>query len=1645
MTTQNIVVLYHINRDLPEGWWGTLRKPVSVYFCLRRVREPQHFIVKTDYALFFDWECEVIDQSDQMFRNDELVRANAIHVFTYLKELAQLRTKVVRDCLDYEDLIWFSDIPKEQGCYTIAWGIKTEEHDDVWIEVRKMREPPCPKTPAICTEWVVTKELLDTKTSPILKDKIPKPDPTGELGYAYLNENPEVEKVWKKYLKDSWEPWAETHRHWESVQSIYGKLFNIYQQQKRLGEAYELVLGLGLLVWITKNGQRVRRHILVGQANILFDANRGIIRVDRSADGTKLALEVDMLEPGERPVPDLERGLEGALGEISETPWDRSLVEPIIRGFVNAIDERGLYEGNIEPLKEFKPTANSRFAPALILRKRTSRNLVTSFSHILEGLKKKDPIPFNIRRICQITDDRHPTSDSENAEPQEDNFEEILFPLPSNEEQLEIAKRLSSHRSLLVQGPPGTGKSHTIANLICDLLAHGKRVLVTSQTPRALKVLAEKIPDEVSPLCVSVLGNDIASLNNLEASAQKITETLTHWSDRESQSIIDKLENRLFEVKQKKAEVEVKLRELREIETYKFSMLGGAYSGTAQAIAKKLAEESADHDWFPDKIDNSVPIPFDSNSFKKLLKSYRDLPEEKVKEISRPIVRVEDLPSVEVLLNLIKLERTTYELLREYESKKSDPAFPILLGAEKSDRENLNQTLSDLLIFLEKLRTEKCAWVPQSITDMLPGRDQFWRNLHENTKRHLEDLSKKIKKVESFSVSLPGDKRHDQMLADTEDLLSYLNSGGSLGWWIFRKDLVKRTIYLTRNTRINGRPCKNRILLSNLRDYLSVNKVLAVLWKSWNKLIEPVKDTPARQISELSGNLEVLTNVLRIKDYLNQAKESVNRIKGLPEPPWHNEAVIRNLIEVLRTVKAQIDYDSIEAPIADIENLLKLRIVEPNSHPINRELLNALNNRDIDQYAGALDNLKKLKEQRSQFNERNRLHDQLKPAAPKLAEIIAEKASDPVWDKRTERIEMTWQWAQADAWLSHFFEEHQLTELEKRLSSLESSMRKATAELAAAKAWRHCFERMTEDQRVHLMAYVKAIKKIGKGTGRHAAKHRQDAQSNLEKCRGVIPAWVMPFYRVVETIPPSPEMFDVVIIDEASQSGPESILVFYLAKKCIIVGDDQQISPDAVGIDQDDVNLLISRHLIDIPVPESFDVNSSLFSQGEIRFGNRIILREHFRCMPEIIRFSNELCYPHTPLLPLRQYPPERLEPIVTAPVTNGFREGGTAAINRPEAEAVAEAIQECCKKRSYTGRSMGVISLQGEAQARLIGKLLVDRIGAEEIEKRALICGDAYDFQGDERDIIFLSIVAAPNERIGALVKESDKRRFNVAVSRARDQVWVFYSATLNDLNPECMRYKLLSYCIEHKPIETPVDETVFESQFEHHVYTNIKARGYKVIPQFKVANYKIDLVVEGLKSRLAVECDGDEWHGPEVFEKDMYRQRILERCGWTFFRISGSEYYRNREKALEKLWPKLEALEIKPFSYYESKQSFENTEEVKKEKIREETVQEETGSKGSGGIEEAEDEGSSKNDEEGKRLIDDEILWVRRISAKVWFQLARWAKVQGHFEPGDRSLLFNIGRRVQFNFKYPPSPSQAKRAKKLFEKADRLGFRPE
>ncbi|MCG6553354.1 MAG: hypothetical protein L7F77_13595 [Candidatus Magnetominusculus sp. LBB02] len=184
------------------------------------------------------------------------------------------------------------------------------------------------------------------------------------------------------------------------------------------------------------------------------------------------------------------------------------------------------------------------------------------------------------------------------------------------------------------------------------------------------------------------------------------------------------------------------------------------------------------------------------------------------------------------------------------------------------------------------------------------------------------------------------------------------------------------------------------------------------------------------------------------------------------------------------------------------------------------------------------------------------------------------------------------------------------------------------------------------------------MKLLGQGTGKYATRYRRESQHHLSECLDAIPAWVMPLHRIWDTVEPAPEMFDVIIVDEASQCGLEALPLFYLGKKIIIVGDDKQISPDAVGLERVNVHNLMDDYLHDFAFRDQFHVQSSLFDHAKRLYPTRqITLREHFRCMPEIIRFSNELCYSNT-LIPLRQYGPDRLPPLEYVFVSGGYRDG---------------------------------------------------------------------------------------------------------------------------------------------------------------------------------------------------------------------------------------------------------------------------------------------------------------------------------------------------------------------------------------------------
>src|SRR5207249_10563762 len=97
------------------------------------------------------------------------------------------------------------------------------------------------------------------------------------------------------------------------------------------------------------------------------------------------------------------------------------------------------------------------------------------------------------------------------------------------------------------------------------------------------------------------------------------------------------------------------------------------------------------------------------------------------------------------------------------------------------------------------------------------------------------------------------------------------------------------------------------------------------------------------------------------------------------------------------------------------------------------------------------------------------------------------------------------------------------------------------------------------------------------------AEMMREARRLLAAARRAVPVWIMPLSRVYESFDPRETKFDVVIIDEASQSDVTALAALYLGCEHVVVGDKEQVTPDAVGQRIDEVTRLIATDLQGVP------------------------------------------------------------------------------------------------------------------------------------------------------------------------------------------------------------------------------------------------------------------------------------------------------------------------------------------------------------------------------------------------------------------------------------------------------------------------------
>lgn len=1013
--------------------------------------------------------------------------------------------------------------------------------------------------------------------------------------------------------------------------------------------------------------------------------------------------------------------------------------------------------------------------------------------------------------------------------------------------------------------------------------------------------------------------------------------TIDAISERLSFANPDLLEKEAAQLTRQRLDMLRRLREARqelcEARSSEYSPMviaGQSYAPAEGARMVQRLRETAQ--WLPGPITLGASLPLSKNELLELYHSNAVISAKDEREMALLLPETGKLLAPVDFENLItaqtQIQHNNFAMRRD-----------LWTGMSGNRMSEVIQSVQTRLIQAIEPLQQITGW---SLAALAAGREggirrQIWEDLLNEVERVYAYSLYAERLILSYNPSIAPNCLTGRIEKVIDEIIAYVEQDGKLGGL---KLLTKRDWKTCiENTRVNGNQPETTEHFQALKALIGISAARNSLVMRWQRQMASLGVPP---IPNLGAAPEKISQqfIGPLRRYLNwhtstwlpleqELKYQSSQWEAFiaEAPVEYNEywdilrlraAVVERLPHIVTAECQRRQYYQNEEKLLEIErNLAQVGNDTTNAEVVYR-LRHAVKQREADAYRAAFEELINLQAKREVLQRRQALLAKLENVAPGWATAVRERIEVHGERHLPGNAEDAWLWRQLQDELERRAKVS-LEELQEKITQLNAALFQTTAELVEKKAWAQKARNTTVKQQQALQGWREMMRKVGKGTGKRAPRLLAAARELMPTCQSAVPVWIMPLSYVAKNFDMQRNRFDVVIIDEASQADITALAAIYLGDQVVIVGDHQQVSPLAVGQRLDEVDHLIDEHLQDIPLSNMYDGKLSIYDLAKTTF-KMICLLEHFRCVSPIIQFSNELSYDGK-IKPLRDDSEVTRRPATVAYRVKGRSRSGK--VNTDEALAVASLLIAASGQPEYKDATFGVISMVGNEQALEIERLLRLYMPPTEYVKRRVLCGDAAQFQGDERDVMFLSLVDVPAEggplplRTGEGHEDLFKKHFNVAASRARDQMWVVYSLDPElDLKPEDIRRRLILHARDQsaRNQEMNKQEQKVESEFEKQVFSRLTRAGYRVVTQWPVGAYRIDMVAEGNGKRLAVECDGDRWHPQEKLEEDMARQAILERLGWRFVRIRGSQFFRDPEKSMEPIFAKLRSLDIPP-----------------------------------------------------------------------------------------------------------------------------------
>lgn len=420
--------------------------------------------------------------------------------------------------------------------------------------------------------------------------------------------------------------------------------------------------------------------------------------------------------------------------------------------------------------------------------------------------------------------------------------------------------------------------------------------------------------------------------------------------------------------------------------------------------------------------------------------------------------------------------------------------------------------------------------------------------------------------------------------------------------------------------------------------------------------------------------------------------------------------------------------------------------------------------------------------------------------------------------------------------------------------------------------------------------------------------------------RAIKPCMLMSPLSVSQFVPADLPPFDLVVFDEASQMTMEDAVgSIARGRQLVVVGDPKQLPPTnffALASGQQEVE----RDAFGDPVVED---SESVLEQCMASGMASTSLRWHYRSREEaLIAFSNHAFYEQRLFTFPSPFVDAHVRGIQFTPVSGVYQGSG---VNRVEARAVAEAVMKHFRETPHWSLGVGTFSIR--QQTAIQDEL--ERLRREEPALEAFFNTDRDEpffvknlenIQGDERDVILLSVTYGPNadgrilNHFGPLNGENGWRRLNVIATRARERMHIFSSMRWDQISvtggsgASLLRNFLRYAETGALDTETLRAESATESPFEAEVLSALTLRGLSLVPQVGVGGYRIDLGVvhpeQPGRFLCGIECDGATYHSSATArDRDRLRQAVLRTRGWELIRIWSTDWFKDRDGQVERV----------------------------------------------------------------------------------------------------------------------------------------------